>query len=163
MHKYTFKCPNVFVSAQIYFSLPKCIVQCTNKFPVHKYVFQCTNIFFSAQMYFSVHKYVFQCINAFFRAEICFSAQIYFSVHKYIFRKQMFFSAPICFSAEISFAAHKYISRAQIYFLVHKYKFQCANNFPSAQIRFSVSKIIPGTQWPKNGQKTQGIYRRDCH
>ena len=54
----------------MYFSVHKCISQCTNiflsaqmYFSVHKFISQCTNIFLSAQMYFSVHKYIFQCTN----------------------------------------------------------------------------------------------------
>ena len=52
-------------SAQMYFSVHKCISQCTN-------------IFLSAQMYFSVHKSFSKCTNVFL------SAQLYFSVPGYM-------------------------------------------------------------------------------
>ena len=78
MHKYFFpvhnihlfsaqisECKNIFLSAQMYFS-------------VHKYIFQCTNLFLSAQIYFSVHKCISQCTNVFL------SAQMYFSVPGYM-------------------------------------------------------------------------------
>ena len=69
----------------MYFSVHKCISQCTNiflsaqmYFSVHKCISQCTNIFLSAQMYFSVHKCISQCTNIFL------SAQMYFSVPGYM-------------------------------------------------------------------------------
>ena len=55
---------------------------------------------------------------------------------------------------------------------MHKYVFQCTKFFSSAQMFFSVhkyvsvhtkvsqGKIIPGTQWAKNGRQTLGL---DCH
>ena len=79
------QCTNVFLSAQIYFS-------------VHKLIFQCTNLFLSAQMYFSVHKCDSQCTIVFSQNKCIFSAQMYFSVHKYISQcTNVFLSAQIFF------------------------------------------------------------------
>ena len=132
----------MFLSAQIYFS-------------VHKYIFQCTNVFFSAQicfsaqMYFSVHKnvsvhkYIFQCTNMFFSAQMYFSVHKYVSVHKCIFQyTKMFQCTNIFFSAQIYFSVHKYVFQCTN-------MFQCTNKFPM----IPVHKIIPGTQWAKNGRR----------
>ena len=82
VHKCISQCTNIFFSALIYFSVHKCISQCTNiflsaqmYFSVHKCISQCTNVFLSAQIYFSVHKSISQCTNLFLSAR-----QI--SVHK---------------------------------------------------------------------------------
>ena len=85
VHKYVFRCTNIFSSAQIYFSgnknifqstniffsaqmyisLHKYACQCTKYVSLHKYIFQYTNLFFSAEMYFTVHKFVSQCTKLF--------------------------------------------------------------------------------------------------
>ena len=75
VHKCISQCTNVFLSAQIYFSVHKCISQCTN-------------LFLSAQIYFSVHKYISQCTNVFlsawlpgFPAHFCCSVGTFCSCH----------------------------------------------------------------------------------
>ena len=63
-----FQCTNVFLSAQIYFSVHKCISQCTN-------------LFLSAQMYFSVHNYISQCLVTWFPVHFCCSVGIFCSCY----------------------------------------------------------------------------------
>ena len=96
------QCTNVFLSAQIYFS-------------VHKLIFQCTNLFLSAQMYFSVHKCDSQCTIVFSQNKCIFSAQMYFSVHKCISQ-----CTNIFLSAQMYFSVHNYISQCLVtWFPVH--------------------------------------------
>ena len=96
------QCTNVFLSAQIYFS-------------VHKLISQCTNLFLSAQMYFSAHKCDSQCTNVILSAQLYFHRTNVFSVHKCISQ-----CTNIFLSAQMYFSVHNYISQCLVtWFPVH--------------------------------------------
>ena len=100
-----FQCTNVFLSAQMYFS-------------VHKYISQCTNVFLSAQIYFSVHKYISQCTNVFLSArqislhKSCLNENCNLSVHMQSFLSEFLQVSYFLVSLFSSVGGHICSSRA---------------------------------------------------